>query len=257
MAIDASGRRVFTVAVLKSILHLILGSIGLAVSWMGTTILAVAVLAAPFVFRLFVGYTANRWRGVIQAMRSASLYTIAVWTILFVIGVGRFIYRDHTSLAVANAALIKENKVLRSQKSDSPFTISLDNEYASITNTVRAFRVLMPQQNETCWVLITAPHENMPIAKVLGNLASIFCRVDIPYNPSEPEDEVLRGSVKDGILVHMPKDPMRDSFVVVLGNSFSVRRTYDMPERSPDKLVWLQIGQGSPWRKDPTKAGTE
>ena len=247
--------------VLKSILHLILGSAGMAVSWMGTTFLAVAVLAAPFVSRLFVGFRANGWRGMAQALRSASQYTIAVWTILFLIGMARFIYRDHTSLAAANAALRKENKELRFQKSadetGSPFTISVDNEYASITNTVQAFRLLMPQQTGTCWVRVTAPRENMPIAKVLGNLASTFCRVDIPYSPSEPEDEVLRGSVKDAILVHMPKDPMRDSFVVALGNSFSVRRTYDMPAQSPDKLVWLQIGRGSPWRKDPTKPGTE
>src|SRR6202011_1025888 len=136
----------------------------------------------------------------------ASQYTIAVWTILFLIGMARFIYRDHTSLAAANAALRKENKELRFQKSadetGSPFTISVDNEYASITNTVQAFRLLMPQQTGTCWVRVTAPRENMPIAKVLGNLASTFCRVDIPYSPSEPEDEVLRGSVKDAILVH-------------------------------------------------------
>jgi hypothetical protein len=243
--------------VLKSILHLFLGSASLAVSWMGTTFLALAVLAGPFVFRLFVGYRANKWRGVSQALRSASLYTAAVWSVLFLIGMGRFIYRDHTSLTTANAALTKENKELRSQKSNSPSTISFDNEYASITNTVRAFRVLTPQQTETCWVRITAPRENIPVAKVLGNLASTFCRVDIPYDPSQPEDEALRGSVKDAILIHMPKDPVRDSFVVALGNSFSVRRTYDMPVQSPDNLVWLQIGQGSPWRKDPTKPGTE
>jgi len=241
--------------VFKSILHLILDSASMAVSWMGTTFLAVAVLAGPFVFRLFVGYRANKWRGVAQALSSASRYQCAVWAILFLIGMGRFIYRDHTSLMTANAALIKENKELRSLK--PPFTISVDDEYASITNTVQAFRFLMPQQTDTCRVRITAPRENMSIAKVLGSLASIFCRVDIPYNPSEPEDETLRGSVKDAILVHMPRGSTRDSFVVALGNTFSVRRTYDMPVRSPDKLVWLQIGQGSPWRKDPTKAGTE
>src|SRR5258708_21106704 len=120
----------------------------MALSWMGTNFLAVAVLAAPSGYRLFVGFRANRWRGVSQEFRSAPLYTytIAVWTILFLIGMGRFIYSDHTSLVKANTALRKENKELRLQKSGSPFTISVDNEYASITNTVQAFRSLMPQQ---------------------------------------------------------------------------------------------------------------
>jgi len=63
--------------------------------------------------------------------------------------------------------------------------------------------------------------------------------------------------VKDAVLIHMPKDPVRDGFVVALGNSFSVRRSYDIPAGSPDRFVWLQIGQGSPWREDPPKAGTK
>ena len=247
---------------LKSILHLILGSASMAVSWMGSTFLAVAVLAAPFISRLFVGFRANRWHGVIQALRSASIYTIAVWAILFLIGVGRFIYRDHTSYVTANTALKRANKELSSQKSanvtDSQFAISFDNEYASISNIVQAFRMLMPQQSKMCWAKITAPRENRQIAQVLSSLGATFCRVDAPYDPAEPDDEALRGSLKDTILVHMKKTvPDRSSFVTALGNVFSVRRTYDLPSGSPDELVWIQIGQGNPWRKDPTKPGTD
>jgi hypothetical protein len=242
------------VDVLKSIIHLLFGSAQMAVSWMGTTILGVAVLVGPFLIRLVAGYRTNRGRGVYQALRYASLYQVVVWAAIFLICVGKFIYQDHTFLVTTNAALAKE---LRSQKSASPFAISVDNEYASITNTMQAFRFLMPQQTETCSVRITAPRENIPIAKILDNLASIFCQVDMPYNPYEPDDEVLRGSVKDAILVHMPKDPKREGLIVALGNSFSVRRSYEMPPGSPNRLVWLQIGQGLPWRKDPTKSGAE
>jgi hypothetical protein len=39
------------IAVFKSIIHLIVGSVGIVVGWMGTTVLAVTVLSAPFVFR--------------------------------------------------------------------------------------------------------------------------------------------------------------------------------------------------------------
>ena len=93
---------------------------------------------------------------------------------------------------------------------------------------------------------------------MLASLGATFCRVDAPYDPAEPDDEALRGALKDAILIHMKKTvPDRAAFVVALGNVFSVRRTYDLPSGSPDELVWIQIGEGNPWRKDPTKPGTD
>jgi hypothetical protein len=135
-----------------------------------------------------------------------------------------------------------------SAKKESPFSISPDNEYASISNTIQAFRYLSPQ---------LAPRENKQVAAVLFNLGSTFCRVDWLDNPTAPEEEVLRGSVRDALLIHMAKDPPRDGFLVALGNTFTVRRSYELPAGSPDGLVWIQIGQGAPWRKDPTKSGTD
>ena len=110
-------------AMFKSIVHLIVGSVGKAVSWTGTTVLAVTVLSAPFVLRLFVGYRENKWRGVSQALRSASLYTISVRTILFFIGVMRFIHKDHTTLAASNKEMCRTLEKLQ-HKSQS-FKVSL------------------------------------------------------------------------------------------------------------------------------------
>jgi hypothetical protein len=142
-------------------------------------------------------------------------------------------------------------------KKESPFSISPDNEFASITNTIQAFRFLAPQQSNACLIKITAPKENKQVASILSNLGSTFCRVDWLDNPAAPEEEVLRGSVRDALLIHMAKEPPKDGFLVALGNAFKVRRSYDLPAGSPDGLVWIQIGQGSPWRKDPTKPGTD
>lgn len=166
----------------------------------------------------------------------------------------RFIYQDHCRLRDENDKMREE----LAKKPTNPYEISVNDEYASITNTIQAFRFLMPPQSKTCWVRITAPRENRHIASILAGFATIFCRVDAPHDPSEPDDAVLQGSLNDKILVHMKKTiPDRGSFITALGNSFSVRRTYDLPPDLPEETVWLQIGQGNPWRKSTTKLGTD
>jgi prolipoprotein diacylglyceryltransferase len=114
--------------VLKAILHLVLESGKLAVSWMGTTYLAVAVLATPFVGRLILAYRAERWTGVKKAIRSASKYTVSIWAILFIIGMGRFVYKDHSRL-------VAENKKLRMAATNTNTASSLSMHFRRIMNT--------------------------------------------------------------------------------------------------------------------------
>jgi len=98
----------------------------------------------------------------------------------------------------------------------------------------------------------------MDVARIIVNLAGNFCNVDMVYNPTGPQDEILKGSVDNAIVIHMAKEPSRrDGFVSAMGNVFSVRRDYDLPPGSPSDLVWIQIGRGYPWRKDNGKPGTE
>lgn len=142
-------------------------------------------------------------------------------------------------------------------KRESPFSFSMDNEFASISNTMQSFRYLMPQQSNSCLMQITAPRENREVAALLTKLGGNFCQVNWIDNPTTPEEEVLQGSIRDALLIHMAKDPLRDGFVTGMGNTFTVRRSYELPAGSPDGLVWIQIGQGAPWRKDPAKSGTD
>jgi hypothetical protein len=53
--------------------------------------------------------------------------------------------------------LATENAVTKRQ---SPFSFSMDNEFASISNTMQAFRYLVSQQYRACLVQITGPIEN-------------------------------------------------------------------------------------------------
>jgi hypothetical protein len=150
--------------------------------------------------------------------------------------------------------LATENAVTKRQ---SPFSFSMDNEFASISNTMQAFRYLVSQQSRACLVQITGPRENREVAALLTKLGSNLCQVNWLDNPTAPEEEVLQGSISEALLIHMAKDPLRDGFVSGLGNTFTVRRSYELPPGSPDGLVWIQIGRGAPWRKDPTKSGTD
>lgn len=211
--------------------------------------------------------------GVIERLSGKQL-SKQVYSMIFVVSFSlaaffmawRDEHRRANALDRANIEMTTKHEALRQRLEESKnqntqesiFAISIDNQYASISNTVQAFETLTPQNSKTCWVRITAPRENRRIVEVLSHLASTFCRVDTPYDPTQPDDEILRGALKDAILVHMKKTiPDRGSFITALGNVFSVRRTYDLPSKSPADLVWIQIGPGNPWRKDPTKPGTE
>jgi hypothetical protein len=245
--------------VLRSILHLILGSARMAVSWMGTTFLAVAVLATPFVARLILAYRAERWTGVKKAIRSASKYTVLIWAILFIIGMGRFVYEDHSRL-------VAENKKLRMAATNtntatvSQYAFSPNNEYASISNTMQAFAILVnpisgPDSRSACQVKVTAPNENMWIGKMLSAMAArAGCNVIYPNNPDLLPDEAAeagRGAVPNYIVVHASKDnPKAEAFTTMLSNVFGIKRAYTLPAKSPQNLVWLQLGTGSFWRKD-------
>lgn len=233
---------------------------------------SIFVLVATFIFRVRRQQSykdAVNWRDRLTAMRDhwlkdsfiSVVVTTIAWVLLFAVSLTRTLYSEHQAVLQAKANLTDELATLRKSKASaaaSPFAISFDDEYATIANTVQAFRFLMPQQSQTCWLRITAPRENRQVAQVLANLGATFCRVDAPYDPAEPDDEAVRGSIQDALLIHMKKtSPDRGSFVVALGNAFSVRRTYDLPSQFPKEMVWIQVGKGNPWRKDAAKPGTE
>jgi hypothetical protein len=132
-----------------------------------------------------------------------------------------------------------------------------DMNYINASNTLGAFQTLATA-SPTCFVRVTAPFENRGIRDVLNRLAVVYCKIDKPPDPAGPQEDVLKGSVNNGIVIHMAKEPqIRDGFITDMGSAFSVRRTYDLPPGSPPDLVWIQIGRGYPFKRDDGSSGIE
>jgi hypothetical protein len=217
---------------------------------MGTTLLAVAVVSVPFLARLAVGFTRAEWKGMRGAIGPATIYLIASWVFIVLVSATYIIWQDHIRWRNEAGRLLKQNEQLTESIRSLQSGISINDEFANITNADQAFRFLMPQQKEGCLVRVTTPQENMKkVAQPLARIAGTFCRVDL-LNPADATDEGYMQGAQDGaIVVHMAKDPMRDQgFITSLRNVFTVRRVYDLPAGSPPGLVWIQIGRGSPWR---------
>jgi hypothetical protein len=133
-----------------------------------------------------------------------------------------------------------------------------DPQYYNVSNTLGAFQTLA-STSPACLVRVTAPFENRGIGDALSRLGAVYCKLDnAPPNPAEPQQDVLKGAVDNGVVIHMAKEPQpRDGFVIDLRNIFSVKRTYDLPPGSPPDLIWIQIGRGYPFRKDDGRSGIE
>ena len=127
--------------------------------------------------------------------------------------------------------------------------------YINVSNTLGAFQTLTTS-SPTCFVRVTAPFENRGIREVLNRLAVVYCKIDKPPDPAGPQEDVLKGSVDNGIVIHMAKEPqIRDGFIAEMGNAFAVKRTYGLPPGSPPNLVWIQIGRGYPFKGDDGSSG--
>jgi hypothetical protein len=117
-----------------------------------------------------------------------------------------------------------------------------DPSYFNTTNTLHAFKFLA-SHSPNCSIRVTAPPENMEVARIIVNLAGNFCKTDLLYDPSGPQEEIIKGSVDNAIMIHMAKEPStRDGFVSEMGNVFSVRRTFDVPSGSPPESVGSNEG---------------
>jgi len=124
-----------------------------------------------------------------------------------------------------------------------------DPQFSNISNTLGAFQTLK-QADLKCAVRVTAPFENRNTAEALRHLGRFFCTVEPESDPSQPQEDVLRDAVTNGIVIHMAKDQQRDGFVTEMGNVFSIKRTFEMPANSSANLVWIQIGHGYPFKND-------
>jgi hypothetical protein len=117
------------------------------------------------------------------------------------------------------------------------------------------------------WVIVTAPPENAEAEKELNdlfmlssNLSHTLRLAGLPDYSRDLDAPKLEGKGLRGITVHGRNDAA-DFIAAALSNCFVVLRTADTPAGlfdyyhrqsttafSEDKFVWLEIGNGSPWK---------
>jgi hypothetical protein len=203
------------------------------------------------------------WGGVkkvVRASLSDTIWDLGATAIIviswFCIFAARTVYQDHVNFVAATQQLRAKVDELQIK---GPYEKSFIGSFA-FTNTLGAFAGLtrdpryQPNPSSECQIKITTPRtENREAAMGLRSIAStVGCYVQQePYDPDiDPEtSKEIQQSLPGFVVIHAAKGNDRaDGFVVGMGNTFHVRRVYDLPPDSPKNLVWLQIGPGSIWR---------
>jgi hypothetical protein len=123
------------------------------------------------------------------------------------------------------------------------------------------------QQLSGWWVIITAPPENSEAEKELNTLFSLSSNLSktlrlagLPDYSMDLDAPKLEGKALRGITVH-GRNEAADFIAATLSNCFIILRTAEIPAGlfdyyrrqsstifAEDKFVWLEIGNGSPWK---------
>ena len=232
-------------------------SLGLLVA-IPTTLIGIGVTLF-IVFRR-KGLTAMKqeWKDTATTTGVVSLTIICiVYLPIFIWSVVTTAYDGHRKLQAKNLAIQKK---LDLYDGPSIYYISSTNPaFGNIANATRAFGQIsnpvsvLDEQKRPCQIRITAPKSNQELRETLTVIAvSAGCHVlQLGDSDMEPdlEAETNQGALPDFLLVHMAKDYPERGFLTMLGNVFAVKRTFALPPTFPKNVVWIQIGNGSPWRR--------
>jgi hypothetical protein len=228
----------------------------LAVGYMSTSLLAILVAVGPFLGRLVAGMRTGGLKGAKSALASATKYQVIVWGLLWFVCVATYVYRGHRDL-LSDRDRWKAG--VEQKANESPYAIDWGEQFASVTNTLQAFEFLQnpgeARPDSPCQVKITTVEKRSMIGLILSKLArGAGCRVMPPERPELDPDVLAQasaGATPNAVTVHARRDYARaQGFIVALSNTFTVRRSYDMPPHSAPNLVWLQVGAGPPWRRN-------
>jgi len=190
----------------------------------------------------------KRWReDAWIALRVTAIVTTLVYgPIWFYDGLIKGVYEDHMGL-------VQENQKLLHAGSGNPFSIVMNNQYASMLNSFMAFSGLCAgdgQVRDRCDVRITAPAENQKVAQVMNSIArAARCFVE-PGDSLRPERE--NDIPADVVILHMRRGERNEDrvFATMLSNTLNVRLENDIGNQENfRRFVWIQIGTGNVWRK--------
>jgi hypothetical protein len=164
-----------------------------------------------------------------------------------------------------NAKAQLERKLAASQPASPPTPTLGRTAWSNLFNGFTRSGQL--QQLSGWWVIVTAPAENSEAEKELTNLFMLASSISktlrlagLPDYSQDLDAPRLEGKALRGITVHGRNDAA-DFIAAILSSCFLVLRTAEIPSGlfdyyhrqsstvfPEDKFVWLEIGNGSPWK---------
>ena len=200
----------------------------------------------------------QEWKDTATTTAVVSLTVIfIVYLPIFAWSVVKTVYDNHRELQFKNLAIQKR---LDMYVGPSVYYISpADPAFGNIANATRAFGQIsnpasvLDELKRPCQLRITAPRANKELRETLTVLAvNAGCHVmQLGNSDVDPdlEAEANEGALPEYLLVHMSRDHPERGFLTMLGNVFSVKRTFELPPTFPKNVIWIQIGNGLAWRK--------
>jgi hypothetical protein len=204
-----------------------------------------------------------------QAFRKAlagsvwpGIFTTAFFAALVAISFGAFLVRTvydlHQTLAYANQRLIASNANLSAELEIRKHSIStIDPVFPNTIYMLQAFNIYRHVlAGSPCQIRVTAPPESAAMADMIAQFSnsvsdcSTFGPMDFRMNP-DVEKETREGMARDLLVLHALRgDKAADQLFINLGNQIQMKRSYEIPPRSPKHFIWLQFGTNTKWNSE-------
>ena len=174
---------------------------------------------------------------------------------------------EHRAVASERDAAIRQtaelSKTLDIKRHNADFS---DPAFQNAIGTLRAFMVwrkaIGPDAN--CMVLITQPSPKgdrnpslsafygvLITAAVVGSNCPNSNLANIGLNPVEAAAEEQRGLIPGVAIIHMPLETKGSiALYDALSNLFQTERSYTLPRKASENVIWIQLGPGATWNSD-------
>lgn len=222
-----------------------------------------------------IRYLEHRWKkrshadayvGSKEYLHDSVLTPLITCIVLFVVlGFALAPYKVHEK----DQKQIGENEGLKIEVQDLRKTLDSKAQNLDISDPVfvnliymmSAFRVYRGmvdglKKPTPCEVRLTAPDESGAIARTVAafSIETSNCATFGPMlgtdNPDE-ERETVTGMIPETIVFHARRDDKAaNELYVRLSNYLPLKRSFDVPSKSPQNFVWLQFGPMVKWNSE-------
>jgi hypothetical protein len=242
-------------------------------------VFSVAVATFAFWFDVREQFFALRtWRERGRAMREKKNIWNAVkalaygCVLLFLCSLVKTIYEDHESLTKKNESLVAENMGLKQQlnapKPTEPYVYRNNLTTPQLLGIIGQLHNLLSKQRPPLTFVFTSPKENSRfkddfyamVVMACQNLPpEAFCLIEPAPDPEVELNTGIPAAKNSGIVIHTDDGIPQLTGTMLrlyLDGCFIIRKSQYIPDgikrlnpRPESKLVWFEIGPGSPWNK--------